>query len=166
MSKIITNTSPIIALSIIEKLDLLWKLFDEVYVPEAVCNEILAGYPEHIKGKEELENAIRNSNIKIYTVADSLFVSKLIGKLHKGEVETIIGGLELNTDFVLIDERAARTQAKNSLLLPIGTLGILRIAKEKGFISEIKPFLDKLINGGYRLSQNLYYKVLKNEGEI
>jgi predicted nucleic acid-binding protein len=166
MSKIITNTSPIIALSIIEKLDLLWKLFDEVYVTEAVCNEILAGYPDHIKGKEELESAISKGKILIHIVVDTIFVSKLIGKLHKGEVETIVGGLELDTDFVLIDERAARAQAKNSLLIPIGTLGILRLAKELGLISEIKPYLDKLIYNGYRLSQNLYNRVLKSEDEI
>jgi predicted nucleic acid-binding protein len=166
MSKIITNTSPIIALSIIEKLYLLWQLFDEVYVSEAVCNEILAGYPEHVKGKEELEKAIVNNHIKIYSVKDTPFVIKMVGKLHKGEVETIIGGLELNTDFVLIDERAARSQAKNSLLIPIGTIGILRIAKQKGLIKAIKPYIDTLIQSGYRLSPNLFIRVLKSEGEM
>lgn len=78
MSKVISNTSPIIALSTINKLELLWNLFDEVYVSEAVCNEILACYPEHLKGK-----------IKLYRVQDKDFVSKMIGKLHIGEVETI-----------------------------------------------------------------------------
>jgi predicted nucleic acid-binding protein len=166
MSKIITNTSPIIALSTIGKLNLLWQLFDEVYVSEAVCNEILAGYPEHTRGKEELEKAIGEGNIKIYTVKDTLFVSKMVGKLHKGEVETIVGGLELNIDFVLIDERSARTQAKNSLLIPVGTIGILRIAKQRGIITEIKPYLTKLLQTGYRLSETLCNRVLKSEGEI
>jgi predicted nucleic acid-binding protein len=35
MAKIICNSSPIIGLSIIDKLNLLWEIFDEVYIPEA-----------------------------------------------------------------------------------------------------------------------------------
>ncbi|MDQ0220713.1 hypothetical protein [Peribacillus cavernae] len=50
MNSIITNTSPIIALSILGKLSLLWELFDKVYVPKAVLQE-LAG---RIPSKKEL----------------------------------------------------------------------------------------------------------------
>lgn len=166
MSKVISNTSPIIALSTINKLELLWNLFDEVYVSEAVCNEILAGYPEHLKGKKELIEAIEKGKIKLYSVEDKDFVSKMIGKLHIGEVETIIGGLELNVDFVIIDERAARTQAKNHLLIPLGTLGILKIAKQKNIITEIKPYIDNLILEGYRLSKQVCDKILISTGEL
>ena len=56
-------------------------------------------------------------------------IQRLYGKLHAGELETIVGGKELEIDFVLIDEIAARNMAKNFFLTPIGTLGILRLAK-------------------------------------
>jgi len=166
MNKIITNTSPIIALSIIGKLNLLWELFEEVYVPKSVCNEIFSGYKNNDFGKSELKNAIDHGKITVYEVKDEIFVNKLKGKLHIGELETIVGGLELDVDFVLIDERAARNQANNFMLSPIGTLGILRIAKSKEIILEIKPYLDILINNGFRLSKQVYNSILSAAHEL
>ncbi len=165
MNKIISNTSPIIALSIIGKLDLLWRLFDEVYVARAVYDEILASQTRRLKGKEELKEAINRGDIRLYDVIDELFVAKMTGKLHQGEVETIVGGRELNTDFVLIDEKAARVQAINYFLVPIGTLGILKIAKQRRMIKEIKPYLDKLVVEKYRISKNIYRIFLESVGE-
>lgn len=40
MTKAVCNLSPIIGLSIIKKLDLLWELFDEIYITEEVYKEI------------------------------------------------------------------------------------------------------------------------------
>ncbi len=40
MSRVIVNASPVIGLSMIGKLYLLWRLFDEVYIPTAVINEL------------------------------------------------------------------------------------------------------------------------------
>ena len=43
MIRVVCNSSPIIGLSKIGKLDLLWTLFDEVIIPEAVFEEIVHG---------------------------------------------------------------------------------------------------------------------------
>lgn len=43
MIRVVCNSSPIIGLSKIGKLDLLWTLFDEVMIPEAVFEEIVQG---------------------------------------------------------------------------------------------------------------------------
>jgi predicted nucleic acid-binding protein len=43
MTKVICNASPIIGLIGINQLNLLWELFDEVLIPKAVYNEIIAG---------------------------------------------------------------------------------------------------------------------------
>jgi predicted nucleic acid-binding protein len=45
-------------------------------------------------------------------------------------------------------------------LIPIGIVGILLRAKQKGLISEIKPYLDKLMNNKRRISQQLYDHVI------
>ena len=92
-------------------------------------------------------------------------VKRLFGKLHLGELETIVGGIELGVDFVLIDEISARNMAKNFFQTPIGTLGILRLAKSKGKIQQIKPYLDVLISNDYRISKKLYEQVLQLENE-
>lgn len=45
--KILCNTSPIIGLISIERLSLLWELFDELILPEAVYKELCAGSSTH-----------------------------------------------------------------------------------------------------------------------
>ncbi len=40
MLKVVSNTTPLIALADIGQLDLLQKLYEEVYIPEAVFKEI------------------------------------------------------------------------------------------------------------------------------
>ena len=72
ISRIVCNSSPIIGLSIICKLDLLWQLFDEVFISEAVYNEIV--FQDNIKnttGIVELEKAILQNNISIYKVMNT-----------------------------------------------------------------------------------------------
>ncbi|TYQ17001.1 UNVERIFIED_CONTAM: putative nucleic acid-binding protein [Acetivibrio alkalicellulosi] len=166
MSKIISNTSPLIALSMIGKLHLLWDLFDAVYIPNGVFCEIINSENEVDYGKREVTSAVDEGKIKVYSVKDEILIRKMIGRMHKGELETIVGGSELNVDFVLIDEKTARNGAKSFLLTPIGTLGILRIAKQEEKIDKIKPFIDVLLEKGYRISQKLYEDILKKENEI
>ncbi|WP_255434063.1 hypothetical protein [Ammoniphilus sp. CFH 90114] len=43
---------------------------------------------------------------------------QLYGKLHKGELETIVGVRELKTDYTLMDEIAARNMASNQIKQP------------------------------------------------
>ncbi|MDQ2086447.1 DUF3368 domain-containing protein [Herbivorax sp. ANBcel31] len=166
MSKIISNTSPLIALSMIGKLYLLWNLFDVVYIPNGVFCEIINSENEVDYGKREVTSAVDEGKIKVYSVKDEILIRKMIGRMHKGEIETIVGGSELNVDFVLIDEKTARNGAKSFLLTPIGTLGILRIAKQEEKIDKINPFIDVLLEKGYRISQKLYEDILKKENEI
>ncbi len=127
--EIITSTSPIIALSMVGRLPLLWELFDKVYVPKTVIHELTSSAHESDYGRKEILEVIKEEKVIAYSVKDELLVHRMYGKLHNGELETIIGGKELDVDFVLIDEKAARNMAKTFFLTPIGSLGILRLAK-------------------------------------
>ena len=55
-SKIITNSTPIIGLSILGQLHLLADLFQQVYVPQAVYQEIVHSDSPRKYGKNELKN--------------------------------------------------------------------------------------------------------------
>lgn len=165
MSKVMVNSSPVIGLSMINKMELLWKLFDEVMVPEGVFNEIAASAGKNDYGKSELETAVKENKLRIYTVKDKVLVSKLIGKLHQGEVEVIVGGREESVDFVVIDEITARNLAEAFSLTPIGTVGILRLAKRERLIYNIKYYLDELKKKKFRIADKIYFEILKKEGE-
>jgi len=67
---------------------------------------------------------------------------------------------------VIIDERSARKFAKNLGLKPIGILGILKLARLEGKIEKLKPYLDKLIDNKFRISDSLYNELLMDVDEI
>lgn len=166
MIKVVCNSSPIIGLSIIKKLDLLWDIFDEVYITEEVYREITID--EKIKriGAKELSEAIKNKKIKIYSVKNKLLVEQLYGRLHRGELEVMVAAKELKIKRVIIDDRSARHFAETMLLRSIGLMGVLLLAKECKKIGSVKKYLDILIENGFRMSVKLYNQVLKSAGEI
>lgn len=164
MIRAIVNASPVIALTTIDKLDIIWEIFDEVYIPQTVINEILS--PTIAIGKPELKSALEKKRIIPYTVKDKGLVNKLYGKLHKGELEVIVGAKELNVDFAIIDEISARKLAEIMSIDTIGTIGILKIGKEKKLISTLKPLLLKLVENKFRISDKLIHKILQDVGEV
>ena len=48
----------------------------------------------------------------------------------------------------------------------MGILGILLLAKKKGLVSSVKPFIEELCDQGFRLSERVIARVLKEAGEI
>ena len=163
--RVICNTSPIIGLLTINRLSLLWQIFDEVFIPEAVYRELNADSVAHKAEIEEIEKWVACGELKIYKVKNAAIVKKLYGKLHFGELEVIVGAKELNIDTAIIDEIAARRMAASFLVDTLGILGILILAKKKGLIDFIKPDLDTLRASGYRISEKLYKQTLQKVQE-
>lgn len=83
-------------------------------------------------------------------------VEQLQGRLHQGEVEVIIGAKELGIQTVVIDDRSARNLAEALLFTTIGVIGILLLVKRTGKFTEVRPYLDDMGQGGYRISKKLY----------
>ncbi|GED34942.1 DUF3368 domain-containing protein [Brevibacillus centrosporus] len=165
MRKVISNSSPIIALSMIGHLSLMNELFDEVYLPAEVYREIVESESLREHGKRELQEAVEQGRFQIYQVQNEELVSKLYGKLHRGELEVIIGAKELGLEVVIIDEKSARRLADTFMLNSIGTVGLLLFAKKKGKITEIRPYLDRLLTHHFRISTGLYKQALFQAGE-
>jgi predicted nucleic acid-binding protein len=166
MIKAVCNSSPIIGLSIIKKLDLLWEIFDEVYITEEVYKEVTINEKIRKIGSKELIEAVKNNHIKIYSVKNKLLVEQLYGRLHRGELEVMAAAKELKIKRVIIDDRSARYFAETMLLRSIGLVGILLLAKEYKKIGSVKEYLDMLIEKGFRMSVKLYNQILKSAGEI
>lgn len=157
---IVTNTTPIISLALIGQLTLLHRLYDKVVIPPAARNEILAGGVSGI-GITELEK----SDWLITTVLKDARRADLLSDLDRGEAEAIVLAQELGADLVIIDERLARKHARRLGLKLTGTLGILLEAKKRGYISTIKPLVEKLVHGGIRLGDDVIKESLRLAGE-
>ena len=165
MVKVICNASPIIGLIGIAKFSLLWELFDEVVISEAVYDELLVG--NRVFESNQINEAISKGYVKVISIRDKDVINLLYGKLHRGELETIIGAKEDPIiKYAIIDERAARTFAATMLVDTLGIFGVLIYAKSKGLIEAVRPLVDKLISNGYRVSQALYNQVLNSVGEL
>jgi uncharacterized protein len=54
-------------------------------------------------------------------------------------------GLELGAERLILDEQPARRLATSLGLRVIGTVGLLLAAKDRGFLTKIKPGLDRLL---------------------
>lgn len=158
--EIICNSSPIIGLSAINRLNLLWELFDKVIIPNEVYLEVQNAKTNRA-GVEELKQAVQKNHIQIYHVKNCDLVNQLYGRLHTVELEVIV-----SINHVIIDDRSARIMANAMCLKTLGLMGILLIAKEKGYIPEVKKEIDNLISNGYRISLKLYHDVLKKAGEF
>lgn len=164
--KVICNTSPIIGLMSINRLALLWQLFDKVFIPQAVQKELCANTTEHQQEIEEIEQCILQGKLTVYQVQNEEIVKKLYGKLHYGELEVIIGAKECGFPLAVINERAARKMASNFLIDTIGILGILELAKKRGLLDNIRSDIDLLRSQGYRISDDLYHQILVRNSEL
>lgn len=74
--------------------------------------------------------------------------------------------LQESADLILLDDYEARELARTYGLKITGTIGLLIKAKYEGDISSIDEMLKKLRRTGFWLSDDLYTKILRDEGEI
>lgn len=157
---VVVNATPVIGLALINRLDLLQHLYGEVLVPPSVRAEVLAGGPAS-PGFVELQRAewILVTELQDPRRAD------LLSDLDRGEAEVIALAQELNATLVIVDERLARRHARRLGLKLTGTLGVLLKAKERGLVTAVKPLIDQLQRGGFRLADFVITEALQLAGE-
>ena len=157
---VISDTTPIVSLIKISRIDLLEKLFGEVCIPEAVFRELTT----NTIFESEAEIVKNSSFLKITPVKNlkSLEILQAASGLDDGESEAIILADELKSDILVIDERKGRKVAQKLGITITGTIGILIQAHDEKIIStkEIKSYLEQLRNSSIRLSESLIQEAL------
>lgn len=159
MHKVVSNTTPIIALLKINKLSILKELYRTIYIPYAVYSEIEEG-----KNKFYYRDLNSEPWIIIEEIDDDQ-IKEILLDLDKGEAEAIVLAREINAGLILMDEKAGRQYAKQLKLSVSGTIGILLKAKENGLIESVKACLLELIDKGIYIKQSLLNKALQLAGE-
>jgi predicted nucleic acid-binding protein len=138
---VIADTGPIISFSLIDKLDILDKLFGQVVIPEAVWRE-LEPYIEIFSIPKAL---VYRSHV-IPVTRPFPFATKL----DDGEKEAIQLFSEVNADLLLVEDHEARKFAETHNISCIGTPGVLELAKRRNLIPALRPlFTDLLAKGRY-----------------
>lgn len=142
---VIADAGPIFSFAIIDKLELLNQLFDEIKISKAVWEEITLDKSNELYRRISLFFEPKVANIKGF--------NDLTFAMDYGESESIILYKELDANFLLIDDKKARTIAENFDIKCIGTLGVLSVARDRGMINELRPIF-KIF-----LEKNRYYSI-------
>ena len=151
---VVSNSTPLIALSRINKFSLLREYFGEIYIPEEVYDEVVTR-GGNLFGAEEVASA---EWIKIENVKSIIAVKSLSIALDKGEAEAIVLAREKDA-MLIIDEGEGRRIAESLGLKITGTVGILLLASADGKL-DFKNTIDELIAVGFRLSEGEYKRIL------
>ena len=157
---VISDTTPLISLLKIGRLDLLERLFEQVYIPSAVFNELTADErfrleAEQIKNKQYII-------IKCVNNSESVSILKRATGLDQGESEAIVLSDEMKADLILMDEAKGRTVSAQLGIRIMGTIGVLIIAYEEGFLSssEVRECVEGLKRAGRHIGERHYQMIL------
>ena len=148
MPRVVVNSTPLIVLSKIGHLDLLRKLYAEVYIPQAVFDEVTA--------KADSACAALSTQldwIHVCKIRNEAERRMYQAKLHAGEVEVMILAQEPpRADLLVIDDNAAKKTAKFLGLTVTGTLGVILKAKRLGYIESASNVMEQLRMNGFYVS--------------
>ncbi len=161
MSIWVVNTSPLVFLGNLGRLELLQQAGREVCVPRAVVVEV-AEKPDVAAQAVQAAYAIW---MQVRDVADRTAVDLVKATLHRGEAEAIVLATELKAERLVIDDQDARRFADRCGLKTVGTLGILLAAKQRGEIASLRQEIDRLLVLGFRVNPRLVAAVLQSAGE-
>lgn len=157
---VVVDSSVLIALSSISRLDWLCKRFPEgINIPEAVWREVVLQSKER-SGAVDVREA---KWIAVKQVLDRDYVRVLKTGLDDGEAEAIALARELQASVLMLDDKAARTMAQQLGFRVLGTIGFLLWAYEEGPVKDMQIELDRLRNdGGFYVSQDVISKIMKS----
>jgi len=96
---IVSDASPIIALAVCNKLDLLEKLFGQVCIPQAVFNELT------VPCKQKAIEITEWAKSRIVPAKNIVAITAFSLNLDPGESEAISLYLETGADYLLIDDK-------------------------------------------------------------
>lgn len=145
----VANSSPLIALGRINRLPILMEQFERLVVPSAVAEEVGKLPPgiivEHVQGSEIL--------------------AAFPPRIHHGESEVILLGIQNPAAIIVLDDWYARQFAKSRGLNVLGTIGLVLRSKRLGMLEKIEPVLAELMSVGFHISPKLRAEALHLAGE-
>lgn len=151
----VLNASPIISLARVDRANLLFSIPDEVVVPQAVFDEVMAG------PATDAARVFLQSKESVIVTSES---SSEITPWDLGRGETAVLSFALaNPNYVAVLDDAAARKCANSFSIPVkGTLAVVLLAKQKNLIPSAADVLHSLRTAGFHLDDRIIEKALKD----
>lgn len=157
---VISDTTPIISLLKIGRLELLEELFEKVFIPDAVYMELTADK----RFTEEAGAVSEAPYIKTVPVSNpgAVRILRMATGLDQGESEAIVLTDELKADILLMDEAKGRAISGQMGIAIMGTIGLLISAYEDSLLTsdEVQKCIDDLQRSGRHIGKKHYQKLL------
>jgi len=161
----VIDASVWIALSVVGCLDLLPLFFAKVYLPDAVYAEILRG--EARVGGSELQQAVGSWLVHTGSVPIAEEIPLTLGAGEREVLSFAMNAVASNKQLIaLLDDRLARRWIQQQGIPVMGTVGLLKVARESGVIGDLLPLLEKLSTAGFRIKDDLRYRILRQVGDM
>jgi predicted nucleic acid-binding protein len=153
----VSNTTPLRYLIAIHQEHLLGRLFEKVFVPTAVQQELT-----DMETPENIRRCVLSFPdwLEVRTVPETHAATFPV-TLHPGEREAILLAETLPADVLLMDEQIGRAIALSRNLPLSGTLGVLERADTMGFVSDFPAVLQQLKASGFFIAQPLEQQLLQ-----
>ena len=157
---VVSDTTPLISLLKINRLDLLKKLFGDVLIPQAVFDELTDDERFRLEADQIREKKF--IVVKPVNNPESTNILKRATGLDQGESEAIVLTDELKADLLLMDEAKGRNISAQMGLRIMGTIGIFMAAYEEDELSsdEVRECIAGLQHAGRHIGQRHYQMLL------
>lgn len=145
----VADSSCLIVLERIGRLDILPRVFGSVLIPEAVAKEVGFSAPW----------------LEIQVVRNNPVEARIRSQLGAGEAAAIVLTIEVAPSRIILDDRRARRVAEQLGVSMIGTPGLLVLAKRRAMLDQVSPVLTAMRNAGFYVSKELVERTLRAAGE-
>ncbi len=146
MTVVVSDTTPLNYLILIELVEVLPRLFGSLLLPPAVLSEM-----QHSKAPLPVSAWAKNPPAWAQVRTPKTNLGLAIGR---GESEAISLALEFTDSVLLVDDRKARTEAEQRGLTTIGTITILDLADDLGFL-DFETALARLLSTNFHIESSL-----------
>lgn len=158
--RVFVDSSPIILLHRVNRLQVLRELFGQISIPRSVVEELIRN-PAHASPLSESD-----CSTWITTTADPpLSEGVLAWDLGPGESAVIQSALAEPDSLVILDDLAARRCAGSFGVATLGTLGVVVLAKKRGLIPVAQGIFEELRSANIRISEEVMRAALREAGE-
>lgn len=155
MRLVVADTRPLRYLLQIEQIELLPRLFEKIFIPSVVYDEL-----RHPSAPEAVRNWTRSKPDWLEVSVVSASDDPSLGALDEGEKSAIALGLSLLADLVLIDDRKGAAIAREKGFEVTGTLGVLDLAARRGMV-DLGEALARLRTTNFRRREEILDALLK-----
>ena len=156
----VINASPIIVLAKVGLLEKVSTLADPLVVPEPVAQEVNRGAADDAAVRW-LKSAGRGFIRPAVAVSPQLAVSGI----GLGERSVIAWALAHPGFVAVLDDSAARSQARRLGVPVLGTVGVVIRMKQAGLIDKVKPPLLQIRQAGGHIGERLLREATRCAGE-